>query len=102
MDCGRVFPREATDTMRCPPCQRIHDQRTESARVRRRGGTVQRGYGTAHREARDQLLAQWQPGQPCAHCRQPMWTRENLDLAHTADRTGYRGLAHAACNRGNR
>jgi len=31
-----------------------------------------------------------------------MMSRENLDLAHTIDRTGYRGLAHAECNRGNR
>jgi hypothetical protein len=31
-----------------------------------------------------------------------MWSAQGLDLAHTADRTGYRGLAHAECNRGNR
>jgi hypothetical protein len=31
-----------------------------------------------------------------------MWSKQGLDLAHTADRTGYRGLAHAECNRGNR
>jgi len=31
-----------------------------------------------------------------------MMTKDDLDLAHTADRSGYRGLAHAECNRGNR
>jgi hypothetical protein len=31
-----------------------------------------------------------------------MMTKDDLDLAHKADRSGYRGLAHAECNRGNR
>ena len=31
-----------------------------------------------------------------------MWDKTSLDLAHTTDRRGYRGLAHAECNRGGR
>lgn len=71
-------------------------------RVRRRPGTVARGYGAEHKALRQQLLAQWKPGDLCAHCRQPMHDPDDLDLAHTDDRTAYRGLAHAACNRGDR
>jgi hypothetical protein len=27
-----------------------------------------------------------------------MWPHEDLELDHTEDRTGYRGIAHASCN----
>lgn len=88
--------------LRCPPCQRVHGQRTERQRAAIRGTTAQRGYDSKHQQLKAELLRQWQPGDPCAHCGQPMTSKTGLDLAHTGDRTGYRGLAHAACNRGNR
>ena len=93
--CGAIFD---GPTRRCPPHQQAADTREQA----RRGTTTQRGYGTPHQRLRDKLIAQWTPGQPCAHCGQPTTNKDDLDLAHTQDRRGYRGLAHAACNRGNR
>lgn len=65
--------------------------------------TTQRGYGSPHRQAREAALEDLRryDGQPCHHCTKPMWyaARARLDLDHTDDRAGYRGLAHASCNR---
>ncbi len=65
--------------------------------------TTERGYGYAHQQARVQALAELEQedGQPCARCGQPMWHNDahHLDLDHTSDRAGYRGLAHRSCNR---
>ena len=69
------------------------------ARKRWRGTTTQRGYGADHQALRRQLLAQFTPGQPCARCGQPMWTKAHIDLGHTADRSAYTGLEHRRCNR---
>ena len=77
---------------------------------RQRAGSTARGYGPAHQKLRRQRLAQWRPGDPCAHCGQPMMYRwllmpdgrrtSLLDLPHNEDRTGYLpGLAHRNCNR---
>lgn len=76
------------------------------ARRTPRGSTAARGYGTAH----EKLRAQWKPlvdsGQAwCAEtvCIEPggRWIRPGTpwDLAHTSDRSGYKGPAHASCNR---
>lgn len=92
----------ATRSYSCPACRQAVSQVAERQRAAVRGTAAQRGYGTAHVATREKLLAQWEPGQPCAHCGQPMWDKSKLDLAHTADRSGWRGLAHAECNRGNR
>jgi hypothetical protein len=69
------------------------------ARVRWTGSTTRRGYGSPHIKLRKALLARWQPGDPCAHCGRPMPDKRYIDLGHTADRAGYIGLAHRACNR---
>lgn len=82
----------------CPTCRAT----AATARDTQRGTRQQRGYDANHDQLRAQLIAAFQPGQPCAHCGQPMHSADRLDLAHNQDRTGYRGLAHAACNRGNR
>ena len=74
------------------------------------GTTAQRGYSYAHQRLRMQRLAVWRPGDPCAHCGQPMMYRwlltasggrvSALDLPHNDQRTGYLpGLAHRGCNR---
>lgn len=55
-------------------------------------------YGRAHRRIRRALLAQAY-GQLCPHCEEPMLRGQALDLDHTDDRRGYRGMAHATCNR---
>lgn len=60
--------------------------------------TTDRGYGYEHQRIRKALLAE-AFGQPCHHCGHPMLPGQALDLDHTGDRTGYRGFAHASCNR---
>ncbi|MFJ2719379.1 endonuclease domain-containing protein [Streptomyces sp. NPDC087437] len=60
--------------------------------------TTQAGYGYTHQALRRALLPAAY-GQPCPHCQQPMLPGQPLDLDHTADRTSYRGFAHASCNR---
>ena len=94
---GTLFDADTTGTLRCPSCQPIATQKRQQ-----RTSSTSRGYGASHRATRARLLAAFEPGQPCAHCGRPMMTKQGLDLAHTDDRTGYRGLAHAECNRGNR
>jgi hypothetical protein len=63
------------------------------------GSTAARGYGYEHRRIRRALLASLVPGTPCPHCHEPMHPSMALDLDHTEDRSGYRGLAHRSCNR---
>lgn len=63
------------------------------------GSSAERGYGTAHQKLRRVLMKAWRPGDPCARCGRPMWDKKRIDLGHTDDRTGYRGLEHAYCNR---
>ncbi|WP_202237016.1 endonuclease domain-containing protein [Actinacidiphila reveromycinica] len=60
--------------------------------------TSDRGYGTDHQRIRRALLAEAY-GRPCHHCGAPMLKGQALDLDHTADRSAYRGFAHASCNR---
>ena len=60
--------------------------------------TAERGYNAAHQAKRAALLATAY-GQPCARCGLPMLPGQPLDLDHTDDRAGYRGMSHQACNR---
>lgn len=94
LDCGQP----TRNGSRCPPHQAALQARLDATR----GTTTQRGYGTPHQQLRATLMAQWKPGNPCARCHKPMWNRNTIDLGHTDNRTGYRGLEHLACNRGNR
>ena|SRR6185437_5022035 len=82
--------------------------RQDWQRWARKGTTTQRGYGRPHQFLREQRLAAYRPGDPCAHCGSPItWplpltkiARQYIDLPHTADRSGYLpGLAHRYCNR---
>lgn len=75
------------------------NRRTEVNVVPRSGSTTARGYDHRHRRIRQALLAALVPGTPCPHCQRPMHPDQHLDLDHTDDRRGYRGLAHASCNR---
>lgn len=61
----------------------------------------QRGLGWTHRRARAAALSRLYDGQPCVRCGGPMYRADArlLDLDHTDDRSGYRGLAHRTCNR---
>ena len=70
--------------------------------------TTARGYGWPHQRLQAQLLAAWQPGDPCTRCGRPMWHRWTynqrgqriaaIHLGHLDDRSGWRGLEHARCN----
>lgn len=66
--------------------------------------TAQRGYGYDHQKLRRALLPDAY-GRPCPHhgidphCPGLMLPGQDLDLDHTDDRNGYRGMAHASCNR---
>lgn len=71
------------------------------------GSTTARGYGYEHQKARRAHLAALREREAagvetlCARgCGQPVRTGQHLDLDHTDDRSGYRGLAHRSCNRG--
>ncbi len=74
--------------------------------ARYQGTTASRGYGWPHQRERARRLRLYRPGDPCAHCGQPMtwWpltvAREYIDLPHLPGKTGYLpGLAHRYCNR---
>jgi hypothetical protein len=56
------------------------------------------GYGRRHHELRLRLLPKAY-GTPCVRCGRTMEHGQDLDLDHTDDRAGYRGFAHAFCNR---
>jgi hypothetical protein len=59
---------------------------------------MSRYYGGRHQRIRAALL-QEAYGSLCGLCGRPMLEGQALDLDHTADRAGYRGMAHASCNR---
>ena len=83
-------------------------------RVRHRGSTTARGYGSAHQK----LRARWRPiveeGQAYCHATICLMTtrwippHSSWHLGHTPDRTGWTGPEHERCNeadgarRGNR
>ncbi|GAA3829031.1 endonuclease domain-containing protein [Streptomyces chiangmaiensis] len=62
------------------------------------GDTTRRGYGGHHQRLRRRLLAE-AIGKPCHYCGEPMLEGQALDLDHNDDRTAYRGMTHASCNR---
>jgi len=92
--CGQLYNRDTTATMRCPACQPAATKARNE-----RPNTTRRGYGATHQKLREQLLAAWKPGDPCARCGQPMWKRDEIDLGHGDTRSTYRGLEHQQCNR---
>lgn len=75
-----------TKTTRCPEHTRAKD--------RARGTRQERGYDTEHERLRAELLPQAY-GRRCIYCGERMWPHQHLDLDHTDDRKGYRGIVHA-------
>jgi hypothetical protein len=55
-------------------------------------------YGRRHRNIRAAMLAN-AIGTPCVRCGRPIEAGDDVDLDHADDGNGYRGLAHASCNR---
>ena len=71
------------------------------ARVRWRGTTTQRGYGSPHAGIRKQRALRHRPGDPCAIGGEPLWQPvAMLDLAHDHVNGGY--LPGLACRYHNR
>jgi hypothetical protein len=67
-----------------------------------RGTTSQRGYGSRHRELREQWRPHVEEGKViCSRCKLPIRQGEPWDLGHDDhDRTKYKGPEHMDCNRG--
>lgn len=90
-----------TDGTRCPTCRSSRNR----ARDQRRGSSTARGYDHAHETTRESFAPIVAAGQ--ASCSEPIClepTRaitpdSEWDLAHDRDTGGYRGPAHARCNR---
>jgi hypothetical protein len=62
--------------------------------------TAIRGYGGVHQARRAQLAPYVAAGMArCSICHQPIVPGQKWDLDHTPDKSGYRGPAHAGCNR---
>lgn len=56
------------------------------------------GYGGPHQAIR-RAGKPYAYGTPCGRCGELMMPGQPIDLDHTDDRAGYRGFAHARCNR---
>lgn len=97
---GKLFDLSLTGTLKCPPCQGIATQKRNA-----RAPRAQRGYDAAH----DRERKRWEPVVAAGNgwCAQPTCLEPTRyippgtpwDLAHNEDRTGWRGPAHARCNR---
>ena len=96
--CSRAGCPNLTSTGRCTNCRTQADQ----ARGRRQA----RGYDRAHERERERWRPAVEAGQ--VDCRAPTCVMperrihpgQPWDLDHRDDRRGYRGPAHAPCNRG--
>ena len=55
-------------------------------------------YGYTHQRIRKALLP-FAYGRRCHFCGRLMLPGQPLDLDHTVDRSGYRGMTHSSCNR---
>ena len=68
---------------------------------RKRASSAKRGYGAEHRRVREQWAARLQRdgGATCCICGHWIDVDESWHLDHTPERDGYRGVAHATCNK---
>lgn len=60
--------------------------------------TAARGYGGPHQKHLARARRQYQPGQPCPECGQPVEPWQPMHLMHDHVNGGYLGLGHAWCN----
>ena len=96
--CPELFEATRADQKYCTPCRA---KRTGFGHTRApRESAAARGYGAAHQRER----AKWKPtveagNADCALCHDPIEPGSEWHLDHTPDRQGYRGPAHASCNR---
>lgn len=78
-------------------CSDECSRKARNARGSGKASPTKRGYGYAHQLLRAELLPQAY-GKLCHLCDQVMGEGDDLHLDHTEDRSGYRGMTHAACN----
>lgn len=83
-------------TGKCPSCAAVHQAQTDRAR----GSSSARGYGVAHRRAREAWAEAVAAGTvACARCGEQILPGEPWHLDHVdGDRSSYLGPSHAACN----
>jgi hypothetical protein len=55
-------------------------------------------YGYEHQRLRKAMLP-YAVGSTCTRCAKPIEAGQAIDLDHTDDGLGYKGWAHAVCNR---
>ncbi|SRR6266511_2146316 len=83
-ECGAsFFQYRGQPARRCQDCREVRPTRR---------------YGPEHQALRVRLL-DTEIGTPCARCGKPLLPSQSIDLDHTDDGRGYRGLSHARCNR---
>ena len=78
-------------------CTEACFRKARNARGSGSAKTRARGYGTEHQALRARLLP-LAIGTACPLCGDVMGEGDELHLDHTEDRSGYRGIVHAACN----
>lgn len=89
--CGKPGCTTATTAALCTTHARDAD--------RARGTATQRGYGTAHINARKALIPQVATGTTkCARCNELIQPGDAWQLDHSDDRASYIGPSHKRCN----
>jgi hypothetical protein len=65
----------------------------------RRLTATERGYGGAHRRARELVAREVELGEAsCCECGRPIDPKSKWHLAHDHQNGGYKGVAHPGCN----
>lgn len=79
----------------------VHQRAVRASREAGRPKTAARGYGSPHQRTRSRFQRRLNQGEVflCAKCGKQVHFCEPWDLGHTADRHGYTGPEHQACNR---
>lgn len=87
--------------MPCRDCGRPGSAHCSSCQRRSRGTTTTRGYGYAHRLARDSWQRRIEAGDhiACRRCGEPVVAGQPWDLGHDENRV-ITWPEHRACNRG--
>lgn len=98
--CGTPVPWTPGHRSRWKYCSEACFRKARYARgsgSRPNRATTLRGYDREHQKLRAKLLP-LAYGKLCHLCGEVMEEGEALHLDHTENRTGYRGMSHAACN----
>lgn len=105
--CGDAFDSHWGSKYCSPICREVGSRAKSRERKKfypKTQTSTERGYGTPHRRARTELLADFTPGTPCGFCDEPMFEDQLLDLDHSDPAARLRQepgdrLTHRSCNR---